>query len=90
MNLDHDSKFARRHNGDGSVDSICLICFQTAATAKSESQLSELETQHECGSNIITARTALSETLRFRSGDKKSAQMDDLADRQIDCKVIAS
>ena len=48
MKSDRSSKFARRHNDDGTVDSICLNCFQTAATADSESQLQALESQHSC------------------------------------------
>ena len=43
MKLDQDCKFARRHNADGTVDSICLKCYRTAATAEGESQLPTLE-----------------------------------------------
>jgi hypothetical protein len=48
MKSEHGSKFARRHNGDGTVDSICLTCYQTAAIAENESQLPALESRHKC------------------------------------------
>jgi hypothetical protein len=69
MKSDHDSKFVRRHNGDGTVDSICLICFQTAATAKSESQLTALEDQHQCHGYTVTARA---DTLQFPNRSEES------------------
>jgi hypothetical protein len=41
--------FHYRHNPDGSWDSICLHCYQTAAQARSEAELTEAQKQHVCG-----------------------------------------
>jgi hypothetical protein len=38
--------FAYRRNGDGSIDSICRICYLTAATADNEAELHEREKDH--------------------------------------------
>ena len=40
--------FHRRRNEDGTFDSICLLCFRTAASAPEESELSSLELKHVC------------------------------------------
>jgi hypothetical protein len=40
--------FAYRRNGDGSIDSICRICYLTAATADNEAELHEREKDHCC------------------------------------------
>jgi hypothetical protein len=40
--------FIHRKNKDGSFDSICLKCFQTAVTAHHESFLNSLEHNHQC------------------------------------------
>jgi hypothetical protein len=42
------SQFAYRRNRGGSIDSICRICFLTAATADNEAQLHEREKDHCC------------------------------------------
>jgi hypothetical protein len=42
------ASFARRHNEDGTVDSICLHCFLTTGHAKEESDLQEAEDGHVC------------------------------------------
>lgn len=41
----HD--FFYRHNQDGSVDSICMKCFLTAATAMTMKELARQESLHE-------------------------------------------
>jgi hypothetical protein len=41
-------QFAYRRNGDGSIDSICRICYLTAATADDEAELHEREKDHRC------------------------------------------
>jgi hypothetical protein len=41
-------KFRYRQNADGTWDSICLLCFQTAASAEHFADLAVLEGQHEC------------------------------------------
>jgi hypothetical protein len=38
--------FSYRHNQDGTIDSICLDCFMTAATASTEEELAGLESLH--------------------------------------------
>ena len=40
--------YARRCNTDGSLDSICLHCFQTVASAPIDAALVEHEMQHRC------------------------------------------
>jgi hypothetical protein len=72
MKLNRDSKFAHRHNGDGTVDSICLTCYQTAATTESESQLQALESQHKCDPCDMLALAAR-DLLQFPDRDKESA-----------------
>ncbi len=42
------SKFRYRQNPDGTWDSICLLCFQTAASAEHFEDLAVLEEQHRC------------------------------------------
>jgi hypothetical protein len=41
--------FPHRHNSDGSVDSICGVCFATLASEKEEANLEEAEAAHVCG-----------------------------------------
>jgi hypothetical protein len=41
-------KFRHRVNADGTTDSICLLCFLTAARVENEADLHELEAAHEC------------------------------------------
>jgi hypothetical protein len=41
-------RFAHRRNKDGSVDSICLACYRTVATAGSEEELLAAERKHKC------------------------------------------
>ena len=40
--------FHRRHNGDGTHDSICHGCYVTVATLRVESELSRFEDSHVC------------------------------------------
>jgi len=40
--------FAIRRNSDGSLDAICLKCFVTAGTTKSELELTTVEQAHQC------------------------------------------
>jgi hypothetical protein len=42
------AQFALRQNPDGSLDSICLSCDATAATATTGEALRELEKKHVC------------------------------------------
>jgi hypothetical protein len=41
--------YTHRKNANGTWDAICMICFRTAATAHTESNLRETETLHRCG-----------------------------------------
>lgn len=47
-----------RHNSDGSVDSICLTCFQTIARAGDEAALTEHERKHSCDREVLAYREA--------------------------------
>ena len=40
--------FRRRHNGDGSWDSICLRCYRTAASARDACWIPLLQSTHIC------------------------------------------
>jgi hypothetical protein len=40
--------YPHRRNRDGSFDSICLTCFATLATARTEPELLEHERNHNC------------------------------------------
>jgi hypothetical protein len=40
--------FRRRHNEDGTWDSICLRCYRTAATAPDATWLPLLQSTHTC------------------------------------------
>jgi hypothetical protein len=48
-------QFAYRRNGDGSIDSICRICYLTAATADNEAELHEREKGH-CCTGVLSER----------------------------------
>jgi hypothetical protein len=41
-------QFHHRLYADGTIDSICLSCFLTAARAENKVDLSELEAGHQC------------------------------------------
>lgn len=42
------SRFTHRLTGTQTYESICLECFRTAAKARQESELAEMEAQHKC------------------------------------------
>jgi hypothetical protein len=44
----HLLAFRRRHNQDGTWDSICLRCYRTAASARDVSWLPLLQSTHTC------------------------------------------
>ena len=44
----NSSQFHHRLYADGTIDSICLSCFLTAARAENEADLRELEAAHQC------------------------------------------
>jgi hypothetical protein len=43
------SKFVHRPREDGTVDSICLRCYQTVAISTDESDRETQEASHKCG-----------------------------------------
>ena len=43
--------FARRQNGDSTIDSICTRCYQTIANGESEASLEMAESRHSCDLN---------------------------------------
>jgi hypothetical protein len=47
ISMDND-QFLHRVNYDGSVDSICMCCFQTIASLRSGAVLADAEHQHKC------------------------------------------
>jgi hypothetical protein len=40
--------FARRHNADSTIDSICTRCYQTIAHERDETNLIDVEQSHFC------------------------------------------
>jgi hypothetical protein len=49
-------RFAHRRNADGTIDSICPICFVTVHTATCESDLSASEREHACDPVLLKIR----------------------------------
>lgn len=45
--------YARRHNADGTTDSICRHCFITVVTAWREADLNRAELDHACDPNLL-------------------------------------
>jgi hypothetical protein len=54
--------FSYRHNPDGTWDSICLLCYMTAASTPREDELQALERLHIC-SPMGASETVLRDTL---------------------------
>jgi len=48
--------YPHRRNRDGSFDSICLNCFATLATARTEPELSEHDRRHVCEYSTLSQR----------------------------------
>jgi len=49
------SKFAHRPRKDGTVDSICLSCYQTIAITTDESERETQEAAHKCAGLDLAA-----------------------------------
>jgi hypothetical protein len=49
--------YPHRHNKDGSYDSICLNCFVTVASRKSEAELIEFDKVHVCEYSVLSQRS---------------------------------
>jgi hypothetical protein len=48
--------FPHRRNKDGSFDSICLKCFATVASHKTEEELEAEDKNHVCVSSLLSKR----------------------------------
>ena len=48
--------FPHRRNKDGSLDSICLKCFATIGSQRTEAELTELDEAHVCSSTPLYRR----------------------------------
>jgi hypothetical protein len=46
-------RFPRRHNGDGSHDSICISCFATVASVRNVTELAQHEQDHACEMTLL-------------------------------------
>ena len=46
--------YTHRKKADGTWDSICMTCFQTATTSVTEPELRETESMHKCGDSSQT------------------------------------
>ena len=60
------NSFAHRRNRDASIDSICLTCFRTVATADSMDKLIDCEEYHSCDPNSEVMLMKLRSHLRFQ------------------------
>ena len=49
------TRFAHRHNKNGSWDSICKTCFRTVATENHEGELTHPEERHICAGFSLSA-----------------------------------
>jgi hypothetical protein len=47
------TRFTRRFNEDGTIDSICRHCFLTVATAQSDADLANEERKHTCDPYVL-------------------------------------
>ena len=45
------TSFARRHNHNSTIDSICTTCYQTIASGENETSLDTPENEHCCDPN---------------------------------------
>ena len=59
------SKFAKRRNPDGTMDSICLNCFRTVATCTDQLELIEFEKDHRCMPDEEAASKQAGEIVAF-------------------------
>jgi hypothetical protein len=50
-------QFFHRRNADATIDSICGLCFNTAASALSEEELRAQEAHHRCPDGAIWRRS---------------------------------
>ena len=55
-------KFIHRFNNDGTIDTVCRVCFITVATRTCESDLERLEHDHLCNPWMVA---------RYKQHDQK-------------------
>jgi hypothetical protein len=48
--------YLHRANNDGTFDSICIRCFETIASAKTEEKLMDAELEHKCPPTTLSQR----------------------------------
>lgn len=61
------ASFAHRENDDGTVDSICLACFQTVGECERERDLQNAEDGHVCDPWVVEHyRQLRQEILKYR------------------------
>ena len=60
--------FNHRRNADGSVDSICLGCFRTVASAHDEKALMTQERQHLCDPEDLACLGGYADRSRMNVG----------------------
>jgi hypothetical protein len=51
--------FPHRRNRNGSYDSICLTCFATVGSARTQEELVEIDRAHVCESSRVAERGLL-------------------------------
>ena len=52
--------FPRRINRDGSLDSICINCFATVASAPTSAELSVHDERHVCDPGVLSDQASFS------------------------------
>jgi len=55
--------FARRHNPDGTYDSICQLCLETITTQRDTRFLTKFEQAHQCVKKDLRPRLRLDRDL---------------------------
>jgi hypothetical protein len=69
--LSDDCQFFHRRNADGTLDSVCLECFQTVASATDTDDMEQFEYEHVCASeeraHLDEWRPTLGNVVDFRA-----------------------
>lgn len=61
--------FMRRHNADGSWESICKCCFFTVATRREQSDLEPVERLHNCQAFALARYAHRSRSAAFEADE---------------------
>jgi len=51
--------FPHRRNRDGSYDSICMTCFETVGSARTQEDLAKIDKEHVCEPSRVAERGLL-------------------------------